>query len=155
MHTEDLREITKIAREAKRFVTMELKSTHLGSEDYEFIHYVRHHAGCSQNEVADVLNLDKSTISRKTNRLLSEGFITKEQNPADGRTWCLSPTKKAQEAKQASIGAEERFYQYILGQSGMTEEELAVFLPLLTKLYHASKNERKAGFSHIQSHAQT
>lgn len=70
----DLRAITKIAREAKRFVTNELHRTGLGSEDYEFIHFVRHHSGCSQNDVADILNVDKSTISRKTRRLTEKGL---------------------------------------------------------------------------------
>jgi len=147
----DLRAITKIAREAKRFVTNELHRTGLDSEDYEFIHFVRHHSGCSQNDVADILNVDKSTISRKTRRLAEKGFIKREEDPNDRRTSRLFATEKAQEAKRASIGAEERFYQYILRQSGLSSKETTLFLALLEKLYHASKEERKADFSHIKT----
>ncbi len=90
----DLRAITKIAREAKRFVTNELHRTGLDSEDYEFIHFVRHHSGCSQNDVADILNVDKSTISRKTRRLAEKGFIKREEDPNDRRTSRLFATER-------------------------------------------------------------
>jgi DNA-binding MarR family transcriptional regulator len=147
----DLRAITKIAREAKRFVTRQLKATGLGAEDYEYLHFVRHHGGCTQADVAETLNLDKSTISRKTARLIAQGFIQRRDDQNDHRSFHLYATDKAEETKKASVGAEERFYRYIQQQSNLTPEETETFLSLLSRLYDASKAERKTDFSHLLS----
>lgn len=147
----DLRAITKIAREAKRFVTRELKATGLGAEDYEYLHFVRHHGGCTQADVAETLNLDKSAISRKTARLIAQGFIQRRDDQNDHRSFHLYATDKAEETKKATLSAEERFYRYIQQQSNLTPEETETFLSLLSRLYDASKAERKTDFSHLLS----
>lgn len=147
----DLRAITKIAREAQRFVTRHLKETGLGTEDYDYLHFVRHHGGCTQADVAETLNLDKSTISRKTARLIAQGFIQRRDDQNDHRSFHLYATDKAEETKKATLSAEERFYRYIQQQSNLTPEETETFLSLLSRLYDASKAERKTDFSHLLS----
>jgi DNA-binding MarR family transcriptional regulator len=147
----DLRAITKIAREAQRFVTRHLKETGLGTEDYDYLHFVRHHGGCTQADVAETLNLDKSTISRKTARLITQGFIQRRGDQNDHRSFHLYATDKAEETKKATLSAEERFYRYIQQQSNLTPEETETFLSLLSRLYDASKAERKTDFSHLLS----
>jgi len=145
-----IREITKIARETQKFVTMELRNTGLCGNDYEFIHYVRHHQGCSQNEVAIFLNLDKSAISRKTEALIQKGYISKQTNPKDRRAQLLFPTEEAQQVKRISVEIESAYYQYLIEHCAISEKEMESFLEVLEKLYQTSKQERKTGFAHVR-----
>lgn len=54
------RKITKIAREAEKFVIHTMKETGIGSGEFDLIHYVRHHAGASQKDVALALNMGEA-----------------------------------------------------------------------------------------------
>jgi DNA-binding MarR family transcriptional regulator len=148
-----LRSITKIARETKKFVTRKLKDTEFSADDYEFIHFIRHHAGCNQAAIAAELNLDKGSVSRKANRLEEKGYIEKRQSSTDKRNWCVYPTKKAEEVKRLSVDAENQFYQFLINQSEITEEELKPFLDVLDRLYHTSKAERVQDFRDLLPHA--
>lgn len=50
------RKITKIAREAQNLNRLALKDKKIGSSELDLIHYVRHHPGCTQQEVVEGLH---------------------------------------------------------------------------------------------------
>lgn len=56
-----------------------------------YLDIVRYNPGCTVGKIAEILDLDKSTVSRKVDSLVAEGLLSKEKDPRDGRLLRLSP----------------------------------------------------------------
>ena len=145
------RKITKIAREAEKLVTMLLREDGVGTAEIDLIHALRHHPGCTQAKLAELLHADKAAIARRTKNLELKGYLTRQDAPNDRRSQLLYPTEKAETLKYSKAEIEASFYEYLL--SALTPEEAAAFAAALDKLYTASKRESRAGFPHFQTAA--
>lgn len=51
------RKITKIAREAEKLVLLTMREEGVGTAEIDLIHAVRHHPGCTQAQLAELLPL--------------------------------------------------------------------------------------------------
>ena len=119
------RKITKIAREAEKLVLLTLREGSVGTAEIDLIHALRHHPGCTQAQLAELLHADKAAIARRTKNLESKGFLVRRANPSDKRSQLLFPTPKAEALKTSKAGIEAAFYEYLT--SALTGEEAAVF----------------------------
>ena len=54
------RKITKIAREAEKLVLLTLREKGVGTAEIDLIHALRHHPGCTQAALAELLHADKA-----------------------------------------------------------------------------------------------
>ena len=120
------RKITKIAREAEKLVLLSMREEGVGTAEIDLIHALRHHPGCTQARLAEMLHADKA---------------------ADRRSRLLYPTEKAEAMKASKTETEAAFYAFLL--SALTAEERKTFAALLDTLYVASKTESRAGFPHL------
>lgn len=143
----DLREITKIAREVSKFTVQTMKATGIGTGEFDFIHVVRHNPGITQKEIREILTLDKGACARRAASLEAKGYLIKKKNPADRRSDQLFATPKAENLKLSKVDIETHYYSWL--SQNLSQEELDTFLPLLHKLYRANKTESKAGFPHV------
>ena len=125
------RKITKIAREAEKLVLLTVREEGVGTAEIDLIHALRHHPGCTQAQLAELLHADKAAIARRTKNLEGKGYLTR------------------QDAPKAEV--EAAFYEYLTGV--LTQEEAAAFAAALNKLYTASKTESRAGFPHFRNTA--
>ena len=141
------RRITKIAREAEKLVLYALREEGVGTAEIDLIHALRHHPGCTQAKLAEILHADKAAIARRTKNLELKGYLIRKDDPKDKRSQLLFPTKQAEELKSSKAQIEASFYEYLT--SALTEEEAATFAVLLEKLYTVSKIESRAGFPHV------
>lgn len=141
------RKITKIAREAERLILLAMRGNGIGTAEIDCIHAVRHEPGITQTELARRLNIDKPAIARRTANLERKGYLRKEPNPVDGRSQLLYPTKAAESLRDNKAEVESDFYDYLM--EGLDEETRKTFLSALDTLYHRSKEESRAGFSHL------
>ncbi len=141
------RQITKIAREAEKLVVMSLRDEEVGTAELDLIHALRHNPGCTQAMLTQLLHADKAAIARRTKNLEAKGYLTREDDPKDGRRQLLYPTEKAESLKSSKAEIEASFYEYLL--SGITADEAEAFARILDKLYIASKNESRSGFRHV------
>ena len=141
------RQITKIAREANKLVIRTMKDGGIGSGEMDLIHLVRHNPGISQKEASLQLNMDKGAVARRTASLEQKGYLTRKENPADGRSQLLFATEKAESLKTSKAAVETEFYGWLL--EGLEEEEQAAFTAALDKLYLRSKKESRSGFPHV------
>ena len=141
------RQITKIAREANKLVIRTMKDDGIGSGEMDLIHLVRHNPGLSQKEACLQLNMDKGAVARRTASLEQKGYLTRKENPADGRSQLLFATEKAESLKTSKAAVETAFYGWLL--EGMEEAEQAAFTAALDKLYLRSKMESRSGFHHV------
>ncbi len=143
------RKITKIAREAEHLVLLAMRGDGLGTAEIDCIHAVRHHPGITQTELAAALNTDKPAIARRTASLERKGYLRREPNPEDGRSQLLFATEQAEGLRNAKADAESAFYDYIMAE--LDDETRAAFLDTLDKVYMRSKEESRAGFSHLKA----
>mgnify|MGYP001063998347 CR=1 FL=1 len=141
------RKITKIAREAEKLVLLSLREKSVGTAEIDLIHALRHHPGCTQAKLTELLHADKAAIARRTKNLETKGYLVRREDPDDRRSQLLFPTQKAEELKSSKAEIEASFYEYLA--SALTKEEAKTFASLLDKLYTASKTESRAGFPHF------
>lgn len=141
------RKITKIAREAEKLVLLSLREKNVGTAEIDLIHALRHHPGCTQAKLTELLHADKAAIARRTKNLETKGYLVRREDPDDRRSQLLFPTQNAEELKSSKAEIEASFYEYLA--SALTKEEAKTFASLLDKLYTASKTESRAGFPHF------
>ena len=141
------RQITKIAREANKLVIRTMKEDGIGSGEMDLIHLVRHNPGLSQKEISVQLNMDKGAVARRTASLEQKGYLTRRENPADGRSQLLYATEKAETLKTSKAAVETVFYAWLL--EGLDPAEQASFTAALNKLYLRSKQESRSAFPHV------
>ncbi|MGN0507172.1 MAG: MarR family winged helix-turn-helix transcriptional regulator [Lachnospiraceae bacterium] len=141
------RQITKIAREVNKLVIRTMKDDGIGSGEMDLIHLVRHNPGISQKEICSQLNMDKGAVARRTASLEHKGYLTRKENPADGRSQLLYATDKAEKLKNSKATVEAVFYEWLL--EALDEKEQAAFTASLNKLYLRSKQESRSGFPHV------
>lgn len=141
------RKITKIARETEKLVLLSLREEGVGTAEIDLIHALRHHPGCTQAALAELLHADKAAIARRTKNLEAKGFLVRQDDPNDRRSQLLYPTEKAEAMKASKAEIEASFYEYLT--SVLTDDESETFAALLNKLYTASKTENRAGFPHF------
>ena len=147
------RKITKIAREAEKLVLRTLREQGVGTAEIDLIHALRHHPGCTQAALAELLHADKAAIARRTKNLEAKGYLVREDAPNDRRSQLLYPTGKAENLKSSKAEIEAAFYEYLT--AALPADEAAAFAATLDKLYHRSKTESRARFPHFQRECKT
>ena len=119
------RKITKIAREAEKLVLLSLREEGVGTAEIDLIHALRHHPGCTQAALAELLHADKAAIARRTKNLEAKGYLVRRDAPNDRRSQLLYPTEKAESLKSSKAEIEAAFYEYLT--SALTKDEAAAF----------------------------
>lgn len=83
----------------------------------------------TQDEITKRLSLDKSVIAKTVNKLVETGFLLRQTNTKDKRTYDICPTEKAWEAYPVVREEVEHCYQRMTRK--MTAEEKETFRHLL------------------------
>ncbi|NNE53821.1 MAG: MarR family transcriptional regulator [Sulfitobacter sp.] len=90
------------------------------------------HAPARAGDMADLLYMDKSQLSRVIKSLQSKGLIRNATDPNDGRAVALKPTGKGKKLYTTILEEVLRSNERVLAP--LTAEEVAVFDSLLGKL---------------------
>lgn len=90
--------------------------------------------GKSQDEYAEWLCLDKTTVAHHMLRLEKGGYIDKQVSPEDGRARCVFPTPAAQALYPRIHATYETFTAFIL--TGLSQEDQQELTRLSEILYH-------------------
>lgn len=139
--------ITKISRVAQLYAGRMLEELGMGPAAYECLRQVRKHPGISQNDLSAALEVDKSAVARMTASLERKGYLVRRRDEQDLRRNRLYATDRAMDAKQAAVGGEQAFYDWLLAELPLAERD--AFCATLEKLYARAKTERKGGFASL------
>jgi len=82
----------------------------------------------SQNEVAEWLCLDKSSLSRTVEGLVRTGFLVRSRDVRDRRAYRLSLTEQGEKTCGAVNGANDAVYAKALDQQTMDPEKVVAVL---------------------------
>lgn len=120
-------------KQAQLFITNELKALHIGRGQFMYIMCICENAGVSQEQLAALLSVDKSAVTKAIQNLLEAGFITREVYDADKRVNSIYPTPKAKTAYVEIMAAGEKWQAAIM--QDMSEVEKDIFRRILDKVH--------------------
>lgn len=146
--SEEMREMTKIAREVSKFTVKTMKAEGIGTAEFDFIHVIRHNPGINQKGIREILGLDKGACARRTASLEAKGYLIRKQDEKDKRNWKLYASDKVERLKLSKVEIENLYYDWLV--QCLDENEKQTFYTLLHRLYLRNKAESKGGFSHVQ-----
>lgn len=99
---------------------------------YSFVLAICHSPGCSQEELARELCINKSTVTRNLGYLEERGYIVRSPLPGDRRQASVCPTEKMLAVLPEVKGASKEWMALL--SEGISEEELAVFDAVLSRM---------------------
>jgi DNA-binding MarR family transcriptional regulator len=134
----DVREIwihmKAILRSARQIVNSELASLNLtGAEGDIIFHLLSTSDGLSQEKLAERLDIDKAAISRTVNSLDKKGYIHRERQADDFRTYRITLTDAAKDVGERIEYVYKTVFEVSL--QGIGQSELQHINRLLEKVY--------------------
>ena len=104
------------------------------------IHELDHGAGLSQQELAERLFLEKSTVSRMVADLLHKGLVERERDPANRRIYRLRLTDAGRAFHVGvSAGYGAQYHEWTAAMTPAEREALLVGLPALIRVVRGTR----------------
>ena len=102
----------KIAREAENSSSAP-REQGVGTAEIDLIHALRHHPGCTQAALAELLHADKAAIARRTKNLLRPRAILSAKMPQRSAQPAFVSDREGREPmKSSKAEIEAAFYEY-------------------------------------------
>lgn len=133
MHSRALHNILRIERCFQTFRRQQLRDTDTTPVQQLLISCICRHPGKSQDEYAEFLCLDKTTVAHHLLKLEKLGYVDRQVSPEDGRARCIFPTPAAQELYPRIHESYEVFTSALL--IGLSEEDQKELTRLSEILY--------------------
>ena len=121
--------VSLLYRKQTTYINDELKDTDLSSGLYPVLIKAYKNKNISQEELAEKLHVNESTITRNLNKLEKKGFITKTPQK---RKKIISVTDKGEKTAQKIMDYDEKWDDRI--KNNLTEDEFKDFKKLLIKI---------------------
>lgn len=87
--------LADISRLARKEFDRRVRDLGLTRAQWLFLYYLARRPGCTQSELAELLQMEKITVSRQADRLEKAGWILRSDHAADGRAYHLEMTPRA------------------------------------------------------------
>lgn len=102
------------------------------------------------NELARVLELDGSTVTRQIAVMESRGFVNRDPHPDDGRAWVITLTDDGlEEMSTIRTAREQRFVDYL---HGWTDEDIVQLGVLLERFNHSLSTAQPPSLAPLPAH---
>ena len=128
---EILKLISIIQRKTQMYLNKQTSELGLTSGQAPFIMITCENGRIPQNRFAELLDMNKSTVTKMVAKLEENGYMTREANACDSRSFDVYPTEKAYEVLPELQRIGTGWVDEITAD--MTEIEKAVFFDLLRK----------------------
>ncbi|HSI66458.1 MAG TPA: MarR family transcriptional regulator [Planococcus sp. (in: firmicutes)] len=127
-----LREIGMIARALDSISNIEFKEFDLTKGQYLYVVRICENPGIIQEQLIDLIKVDRSSATRALQKLEGNGFIEKQDDPGNKKTKKLFPTEKGKAVYPFIIG--ENAYSELVALKGFSETETAAAFELLQRM---------------------
>ncbi|MBP2660566.1 MAG: MarR family transcriptional regulator [Firmicutes bacterium] len=124
--------ISLIYRYSQIFFNSELKKYNLGSGQYIFLVNLFKNNGISQEQLSEIVNIDKTTTARAVAKLVNENYVIRKISDNDKRAYNLYTTDKAESIKNNLFGTLDSWNKIML--DNFNSEERKILLKLLEKV---------------------
>lgn len=130
--TEILREIGMIARALDSISNIEFKELDLTKGQYLYLVRIFENPGIIQEQLLELIKVDRSTATRAIQKLELNGFIEKKNAPDNKKINRLFPTEKGKDAYP--FIKRENEYSNRIALNGFTEQEAELAARLLQRI---------------------
>jgi len=113
------------------YMAKELEAYRVGSGQFEFLLFLYHKDGVSQETIAKTLKVSKATIARAIHNLEKEGYVYRERDEKDLRAYKVYLTEKGKEMRSIIFKKQASFMDLLF--SDFTFEEKKIFRLLIHK----------------------
>lgn len=129
---EILREIGMIARALDSISNIEFKELDLTKGQYLYVVRICENPGIIQEKLAEMVKIDRTTAARAIQKLETNGFIEKKEDPENKKIKRLFPTEKGKSIYPFIIREHEHSNGVAL--QGFTQEEAESFAGFLKRI---------------------
>ena len=119
-----MRQINIISRCATMYRDRALSDTGLAGCHTPYILALYRIPGCTQEELARDLNVNKSSVARQLAVLEERGFIRREPSPEDRRSLLVFPTEKALSLQPRILQVLREWNAYLTQELTAQEQEI-------------------------------
>lgn len=123
--------IAHIYRSQVAYMAKELEDYHVGSGQFEFLLFLYHEDGVSQEKLAKALKVSKSTSTRAIQNLEKEGYVYRQRDENDLRAYRVYLTEKGTGMRDIILKKLTSFVNTLLAD--FTLEEKKILWLLLNK----------------------
>jgi DNA-binding MarR family transcriptional regulator len=123
--------IAHIYRSHVAYMAKELEAYHVGSGQFEFLLFLYHEDGISQEKLAKALKVSKSTSTRAIQSLEKEGYVYRQKDENDLRAYRVYLTEKGKGVRDIIFKKLSSFVDTLLAD--FTFEEKKILWLLLNK----------------------
>ena len=88
--------LADISRLARKEFDRRVRDLGLTRAQWLFLYYLSRQPGCTQSELAELLQMEKISVSRQAERLEKAGWIQRADHADDGRAYHLELTPRAE-----------------------------------------------------------
>lgn len=124
--------ISQMYRKSNSFISKELSNLGIGSGQFMFLLELYRKDGRNQEELSDILSIDKATTARAIKKLEEEGFLYRQKDEVDKRAYKVYLTYKGKNLRD-DIYKVMNLWESIIS-SKLTEKESDYLLKLLKKV---------------------
>ena len=124
--------ISIIHRTGSSFLSKEFSKFNIVSGQYMYLIHLYKNDGLSQEELTEILNIDKGTTAKSIKKLETEGFVMRVKDKNDKRINRVYLTPKALEIKDEFLSSINAWENTITSNLSYAEKEQA--LTLLKKI---------------------
>ena len=132
-----MRILNNISRCQAMYRKKKIAAEGLCTNHYAFVLAICFKPGRSQDELAQALCLDKSTVARALAHLEKYGYITRIPNDMDRRQYLVHPTEKMLDLYPKVQNANREWNMRLT--ENVSSEELEVFYRVLSKMEQSAK----------------
>lgn len=126
------RRIGLITRKATTDMNQLASHYQLDNNLYLYLIRICENEGLSQTDLVDLIQVDKTTLSRAIKKLEKENYIIKKTNPENKKFNQLFPTKKTKDLYDILFSLEQQVIQN--GVKDLTDSEKETLNALLQKI---------------------
>lgn len=124
--------ISFLYRYSSCYIGKELEKYSIGKGQYTFLVTLLKNDGIRQEDLSDLLNIDKGTTARAIKKLEEEGYVIRKINPKDRRSYGVYITDKARSISEDIFNTLDSWNDII--SSDFTQEEKESSLKLLKRM---------------------
>lgn len=93
--------ISAIYRYSQTYIGRNIRKYRIGQGQWAFLtQLLFNYDGITQEELSEILNIDKANTARALKKLESEGYVYREEDPKDSRKKLVYVTKKSRDFEQ-------------------------------------------------------
>lgn len=127
-----VRDIGIIARSLDSIANIEFRDLHLTKGQYLYLVRISENPGIIQEELTDMLKIDRSTVARSVQKLENNGLVERRLSEENKKNKQLFVTEKG--AQLSEVVLRENAYSEAQALSGLSLDEQTLLLSLLSKV---------------------